>query len=87
MVEKINSSGKISCVKPEGAFYVFCNISKTKLDSVTFCERLLDEARVGCVPGIAFGSDRHVRLSFATGMENIKAGLERIENWLNKNAT
>lgn len=82
MVGRINSFGNISSVTPKGAFYLFCNISKTKLDSVTFAERLLDEAHVACVPGVAFGSDKHVRLSFATSMETIKTGLDRIEGWL-----
>ena len=82
MVKRINSSGKLSCVEPKGAFYVFCNISKAKLDSVTFAGRLLEEGRVACVPGAAFGSDKHVRLSFATGMDNIKKGLDRIDKWL-----
>ncbi len=84
MVKRINSFKNVSCVKPKGAFYLFCNISGTGLNSVTFSTKLLEEARVACVPGIAFGSDRHVRLSFATSMENIKTGLDRIENWLEK---
>lgn len=84
MVKRINSFKNASCVKPKGAFYLFSNISGTGLDSVTFSARLLEEARVACVPGIAFGSDRHVRLSFATSMENIKTGLDRIEAWLEK---
>jgi aspartate aminotransferase len=82
MVEKINSFKNLSCVKPKGAFYVFVNMSKTNLDSVTFSEKLLKEAHVACVPGIAFGSDKHIRLSFATSMENIEKGLDRIEKWL-----
>ena len=82
MVKRINALGNISCVTPEGAFYVFPNIAKTKIGSLELCERLLEEAHVACVPGIAFGSDAHVRLSFATGMENIEKGLDRIENWL-----
>jgi len=84
MVDRINKIEKMSCVKPKGAFYVFCNISGTGLDSVRFCERLLEEAHVACVPGCAFGLDTHVRLSFATGMENIKTGLDRIEDWIGK---
>ena len=84
MVKRMNSFKNVSCVKPKGAFYLFSNISGTGLDSVTFSARLLEEARVACVPGIAFGSDRHIRLSFATSMENIKTGLDRIENWLEK---
>ncbi|NQU95029.1 MAG: pyridoxal phosphate-dependent aminotransferase [Candidatus Omnitrophica bacterium] len=84
MVKKINSLEDMSCVEPKGAFYCFPNISKTKLDSITFADRLLDEAHTACVPGIAFGSDKHVRLSFATSMKNIETGLSRIEKWLEK---
>ena len=84
MVERINSLKGISCVKPNGAFYVFCNISKTGLESLVFSTRLLEEAHVACVPGIAFGKDTHVRLSFATSMENIRTGLDRIEKWIEK---
>ena len=84
MVKTINSFGSISCVEPKGAFYCFPNISNTKLDSITFASRLLDEAHTACVPGIAFGSDKHIRLSFATSMNNIEAGLRRIKEWLKK---
>lgn len=83
MQNRINSFAKISCVNPKGAFYIFCNISPTNMDSLKFSSRLLEEAGVACVPGIAFGSDNHIRLSFATGMNNIKEGLDRIEKWLN----
>ena len=84
MVRRINSFKGISCVSPAGAFYIFCNITETKLDSISLSERLLEEAHVACVPGIAFGSDAHIRLSFATSMENIKKGLDRMEEWFNK---
>ena len=84
MVSEINKMDKISCVSPKGAFYVFCNIEKTGLDSLQFTERLLLEAHVACVPGIPFGSDKHIRLSFATSLDNIKKGLERIEKWSKK---
>lgn len=84
MAKRINSSKTISCVKPKGAFYIFVNITKTGFDSVTFSERLLEEAHVACVPGAAFGSDDHVRLSFAASMEKIEKGLDRIESWLKK---
>lgn len=82
MTEGISSLMNISCVKPKGAFYAFCNISGTALDSMTFSGRLLDEAHVACVPGIGFGWDSHVRLSFATDSESIKTGLERLGKWL-----
>ena len=84
MASEINKMDKISCVSPKGAFYVFCNIEKTGLDSLQFTERLLLEAHVACVPGIPFGSDKHIRLSFATSLDNIKKGLERIEKWSKK---
>lgn len=91
MVDRINSINGLHCRKPEGAFYVFVNISGIKgkningrnIDgSVSFCEALLDEVRVAAVPGKAFGSDDYIRLSYATSMENIKEGLNRIERYL-----
>lgn len=68
--------------KPEGAFYMFTNISRVGLDSVTFASRLLEEAKVAVVPGAAFGSDKHIRLSFATSEDNIRDGISRISEWL-----
>ena len=82
MVEKINELKGISCVKPKGAFYVFCDISKTKMDSLNFASKLLEEAKVAVIPGEPFGWNTHIRLSFATGIEEIKKGLERIANWI-----
>ncbi|MFH1594219.1 MAG: pyridoxal phosphate-dependent aminotransferase [Candidatus Omnitrophota bacterium] len=84
MVRVINSIKGMSCFTPKGAFYVFCNIEKTGLGSVALCERLLDDVHVACVPGAAFGSDKHIRLSFATGMENISKGLTRIGDWFKR---
>jgi aspartate/methionine/tyrosine aminotransferase len=55
------------------------NISSFGLDSATFCTRLLDEQKVAAVPGIAFGSDANMRLSYACSMDNIQKGLDRIE--------
>ncbi|MFC1667228.1 pyridoxal phosphate-dependent aminotransferase [Candidatus Omnitrophota bacterium] len=85
IVDRINRIKELSCIKPEGAFYVFCRIDKKSLSSLVFAERLLEEAKVAVVPGKAFGSDRHVRLSFATSMENIQKGMDRIEEWFRKN--
>lgn len=84
MVDMINSFKNVSCVKPKGAFYVFCDISRTKMNSLEFSKRLLDEAKVAVIPGEPFGWDTHIRLSFATGREDIKRGLERIGQWLKK---
>jgi aspartate aminotransferase len=85
IVERINKIKGLSCLKPEGAFYVFCRIHKKGLGSMELTEKLLDEAKVAVVPGKVFGSDRHIRLSFATSMENIKKGIDRIEEWFDKN--
>ncbi len=77
----------VRCPRPTGAFYCFPNVSATyaklRVDgSAAFADRLLEEARVAVVPGIAFGLDDHVRLSFAVSMEQIDEGLSRIERLL-----
>ena len=84
MVARINSIAGIDCVRPEGAFYVFCDISKLKLDSIKLATRLLEEAKVAVVPGGPFGADNFIRLSFATSAANIEKGLDRIEEWMKK---
>ena len=76
----------MSCIRPDGAFYVFCDVSKLKAGSAEIATRLLDEAKVAVIPGGPFGADSFIRLSFATGQETIKKGMDRIEEWLNKNA-
>lgn len=92
MVDRINSIKNLSCVKPEGAFYVMVNISKVLnkevdgnviKDSLAFGDLLLEKEKVAVIPGIAFGVDNFIRLSYATSMENIKNGLDRIESFVN----
>ena len=85
MVSKIKAMKGISCVVPEGAFYVFCDISALKSDSVKVANRLLDKAKVAVIPGGPFGADQFIRLSFATSEKNIEKGLSRIREWLGKN--
>ena len=80
--QKLNSIPGISCVNPKGAFYLFPNISKTGLKSTEFCAKLLDAEKVAAVPGIAFGADDYIRLSYATSMANIEKGLKRIEKFV-----
>jgi aspartate aminotransferase len=70
---------------PGGAFYVFCDISKTGLSSEVLCERLLQEVHVAAIPGKSFGSDRHVRFSFACGEKDIEEGIGRVIDWSGKN--
>ncbi len=83
-IERLDKIRRISFVKPKGAFYIFCDISKFGLDSTTFANRLLEEAYVSLIPGIGFGRDDYVRISFATSLEQIEKGMDRIEGWLNK---
>jgi len=82
IVDRVNNVDKLSVVKPQGAFYIFVNISQTGLGSLEFAKRLLDEALVAVIPGIGFGDDGFIRLSFATSMEQITKGLDRIEKWV-----
>ncbi len=85
MLKKLGEIKNIFPIKPEGAFYVFVNVSKLynqKVNhSMTFCEKLLEEAKIACIPGIAFGDDNYIRLSFATNMINIDRGLTRLKNF------
>ncbi|MFH1397821.1 MAG: pyridoxal phosphate-dependent aminotransferase [Candidatus Omnitrophota bacterium] len=80
---RLDKIKKIGYCKPTGAFYVFCDISKTGLDSVTFSARLLDEMLVAVIPGDSFGRNDYVRLSFAASLKEIEEGLNRIEKWVN----
>ncbi len=66
---------------PQGAFYVFCDVEKTGFFSETLCERLLEESNVAAIPGKSFGSDRHVRFSFAVSEKDITEGIQRIASW------
>lgn len=76
--------GLIGYKKPEGAFYIFCDISRTGMDSFTFANRLLEEEYVAVIPGEPFGCDDYIRISFATSMEKIRKGFDRIESWVKK---
>ena len=82
MLRGLSEISALSFLKPEGAFYVFCNISKTGLDSVAFTQRLLKQAKVAVIPGRAFGKDDYVRLSFATNCQQIEEGTRRIKDWV-----
>jgi aspartate aminotransferase len=79
--KRLNSMPGVSCVNAKGAFYLFPNISKLGLRSGEFCARLLEEEKVAAVPGIAFGADDYLRLSYATSVANIEKGLDRLEKF------
>src|SRR5881296_2992769 len=79
--QRLNSIPGVSCVNAKGAFYLFPNISRFGLKSTEFCARLLDQEKVAAVPGIAFGADDYLRISYATSFANIEKGLERVERF------
>jgi len=89
IVKALNAINGIKCMNPDGAFYAFPDVSalygksydgKEITGSASLAEYFLDGANVAVVPGVAFGSDDHIRLSYATSMENIREGIARIEN-------
>ncbi len=81
MVDRLSKIAKITLVAPRGAFYVLANISGFGLNSTNFADRLLSKHHVAVVPGIAFGDDRTVRLSYATSLDIINKGLDRFEEF------
>jgi aspartate aminotransferase len=93
MWERLSALPKIVCVRPQGAFYCFPNVSAyfgksiggTRItDAISFSSALLEHNHVAVVPGNDSGFDTHVRLSFATSMEQIDKGLDRIGEFLKK---
>jgi len=87
VIKSLNSINGLSCLKPNGAFYVFPNCKKflgkkTKLKTdKDFVEKLLEESLVAVVHGSAFGLDGYFRISYATSMDNLKKALERIKSF------
>jgi aspartate aminotransferase len=89
LIPAINAIDGLCCAHPDGAFYIFPDVSAffgrgSVRDSQTLTDYLLDEARVAVIPGSAFGSDDHVRISYATSMERLQEGVRRIESALKK---
>ena len=94
MVERMNAIPGVSCSKPQGAFYIMMNLKQllgrtmygqVVADSGTFAQLLLEKGLVAVVPGAAFDAPEYVRWSYATSMDNIKRGMDRLEEFL-KNA-
>ncbi len=93
IVQRLNAMEGVSCFNPQGAFYVFPSFAglygrrygeRVINSSLDFADYLLNEFKVAIVPGVAFGEDRGARLSYATSMEAIKKGLDRIEEAISK---
>jgi aspartate aminotransferase len=68
----------LDCAKPDGAFYVFVNISKTGLTSLDFCQKILESQKLAAIPGLPFGADDHIRLSYATNTQTLEKGIDRL---------
>lgn len=91
VVERLRAMPGVTCAEPRGAFYAYPNIggalrAEGIATPMMFAERLLADSHVAVVPGEAFGTEKHVRISYATSMENIKKGLDRIEAFLKTHA-
>jgi aspartate aminotransferase len=80
-VDMFNAIDGLSVLKPDGAFYLFVNIKGITTDSMAFSTKLLEEEGVAVVPGVGFGLDGYFRFSFATDLETIKDGINRIERF------
>jgi len=91
VVRQLRAIPGVKCAEPRGAFYAYPNlgvvIGRNGIqNTLQLCERLLGEAKVAVVPGEAFGTDRHIRLSYATSMKELERGIERIHQFIVKNS-
>ena len=93
MIDKLNKINGVSIIKPSGAFYIMVNVSDyfntefkgQKIESsLDFAKVLLDEEKVAVIPGAGFGLDDYIRLSYATSMDIIEKGIDRISTFLSK---
>ena len=82
IMDMIDGIDGISCAEPKGAFYVLADISQVGLGSVEFCQKLLDEKYVATIPGAAFGAEGTIRISYATDLNTIEEGLDRINGFI-----
>jgi aspartate aminotransferase len=81
MLQRVRSINNVSTIEPLGAFYFLVNIGQMGIKSVNFAEKLLSRFEVAVVPGLAFGEDETVRFSYATGLDVIKKGMDRFEEF------
>jgi len=83
MLEELEAIPLLTAPRPVGAFYVFLDISSTGLDSLQFCQDLLEQRQVAAIPGSAFGANQCVRLSYTTDSTSIKEGMGRLRDFVN----
>ncbi|HEY9880540.1 MAG TPA: pyridoxal phosphate-dependent aminotransferase [Leptolyngbyaceae cyanobacterium] len=79
IIERVRAIPGLACAEPQGAFYLYVDIGQFGLSSLDFCAKLLEEQHVAAIPGIAFGTEGTVRISYATAMETILKGMDRLE--------
>ncbi|MEG1937757.1 MAG: pyridoxal phosphate-dependent aminotransferase [Akkermansia sp.] len=79
VLERLNAIPNISVVEPKGAFYFFVDTSKLGLTSLNLCDKLLERYKVATIPGVAFGNDKSLRISYCTTLDILKEGLDRFE--------
>ncbi len=84
LVGEIRSLPRVHFLPPQGTFYLLLEIGETGISSTAFAERLLEEEKVMVIPGIAFGDDRTVRVSYATDMQSLERGVERLAGFLKR---
>ncbi len=78
---RLSAMPKVKVVEPKGAFYFFLDMSALGMGSLELCEKLLERYKVAAVPGIAFGNDQAIRISYCTSLDVLKEGLDRIEEF------
>jgi aspartate aminotransferase len=78
IVNGLNSVKGFSCNMPDGAFYCFCNIKETNMNSMALATKLLNELKIAVIPGIAFGQEYYLRFSFSCDIEQIEKGIARL---------
>ena len=82
--ERLKAMPKVKVVEPKGAFYFFLDMSALGMTSLNLCDKLLERYKVAAVPGIAFGNDNAIRISYCTTLDVLKEGLDRLEEFCKK---
>jgi aspartate aminotransferase len=78
ILQRVQAMPGLACSSPQGAFYLFVNIAQLGIGSLDFCNALLEEKQVAVIPGIAFGADDTLRMSYATDLDTIEKGMDRL---------
>ena len=82
IIDRVKNIEGLSCGEPDGAFYLLVDISQLGMGSEQFCKALLDEKYVATIPGVAFGVEGTIRISYATDMDTIERGMDRLSGFV-----